>query len=104
MREAYLAELTKIAGEYDAALLPMAENYLLDLRRLAVRLTGLKDNAGTETTRKEAARFMKALVDEPDPFETVPEMPAEVLVAERAFAGGPASGDSGLSHETFGVR
>jgi len=84
MREAYLAELTKIAGEYDAALLPMAENYLLDLRRLAVRLTGLKDNAGTETTRKEAARFMKALVDEPDPFETVPEMPAEVLVAEPA--------------------
>lgn len=80
MREAYLAELTKIAAEYDASLLPMAENYLLELRRLAVRLTGLKDATGTEAARKEAARFMKALGDEPDPFETVPEMSAEALI------------------------
>ncbi len=79
MREAYLAELTKIAGEYDASLLPLAENYLLELRRLAVRLTSLKDTTGTEATREEAARFMKALGDEPDPFETVPEMSAEAL-------------------------
>ncbi|MDD4101839.1 MAG: hypothetical protein PHU80_04315 [Kiritimatiellae bacterium] len=80
MREAYLAELTKIAGEYDAALLPMAENYLLELRGLAIRLTGLKDTTGTESARKEAARFMKALGNDPDPFETVPELPDDVLV------------------------
>jgi hypothetical protein len=84
MREAYLAEIIKIAGEYDAALLPLAENYLLELRRLAVRFADTKDTAGTEAVRKEATRFMKALGSEPDPFETVPEMPAEVLVGTPA--------------------
>jgi len=54
--------------------LPMAEDYVLDLRRIATRMKDAKDTAGQDAVRKEASRFMKALEGEPDAFETVPEL------------------------------
>ncbi|MDR2848938.1 MAG: hypothetical protein LBW77_00085 [Verrucomicrobiota bacterium] len=78
---AYRAALGKIAGDYDASLLPLAEQYVLELKRLSTRMKDAKDAAGSEAVRKEAGRFMKALADEPDPFETVPELTKENVVA-----------------------
>ncbi|MCL1920435.1 MAG: hypothetical protein FWG50_05045 [Kiritimatiellaeota bacterium] len=74
MRGTLHAELGKLAKEYNAALLPMAEDYVIDLRRVAVRMNEAKDAKGQEAVRKEATRFMKALEAEADPFETVPEL------------------------------
>ena len=82
MRSAYRAGLAKIAGDYDVSLLPLAENYVLDLKKLSVRLKEAKDLPGVEAVRKEAGRFMKALGAEPDPFETVPELTSADHVAE----------------------
>jgi len=81
MRGALYTELGKLAEEYNAALLPIAEGYVLDLRRLAARMVEAKDAKGQDAVRKEATRFMKALEAEPDPFETVPELPNDVLHA-----------------------
>lgn len=74
MRGTLYKELGKLAKEYNAALLPMAEDYVLDLRRIATRMKDVKDSAGQEAVRKEASRFMKALESEADAFETVPEL------------------------------
>ena len=74
MRGTLYTELGKLAEEYNAALLPMAENYVIDLRRIATRMSETKDTKGLDVVRKEASRFMKALEGEPDPFETVPEL------------------------------
>ena len=79
MRGVFHAELGKLAEEYNAALLPAAEDYVLDLRRIAVRMSEAKDTPGQEAVRKEATRFMKALDDEPDPFETVPELTDDAI-------------------------
>ena len=81
MRGTLYTELGKLAKEYNAALLPMAEDYVLDLRRTAVRMSEAKDTAGQEAVRKEASRFMKALEAEADPFETVPELTDDVVKA-----------------------
>ena len=78
---AYRTELAGIADARDAALLPIAENYVLELKRLSTRMKDAKDSAGMEAVRKEASRFMKALADEGDPFETVPELTQEDIVA-----------------------
>ncbi len=80
LNAAYRTGLTAIAKEYDASLLPLAENYVLELRRLSTRLKDAKDAAGMETVRKEAGRFMQALAAEPDAFETVPELTADDVV------------------------
>ena len=61
----YRAELAKTAETYNASLLPLAENYVLALKKLSVRMKEAKDAAGSESVRKEAARFMKALGAEP---------------------------------------
>ena len=81
LHTAYQAELVKLAGDRDTALLPLAEHYVLELKRLSTRMKTAKDSAGMEAIRKEAGRFMKALAAEPDPFETVPELPKEDIVA-----------------------
>lgn len=78
-RSTLYAEIAKQAQAYDAALLPLAEDYVLELRKLSKRLKEVKDGAGQEAVRKEAARFMTALASEPDPFETVPELTEEVV-------------------------
>ena len=79
MRDAFYVGLAKIAEAYNAALSPLAEGYVLDLKQLSSRLKEAKDTAGTEAVRKEAGRFMQALGAEPDPFETVPELPKEKI-------------------------
>ena len=79
MRGTLYTELGKLAKEYNDALLPMAEDYVLDLRRISVRMSEAKDTKGQEVVRKEATRFMKALESEPDPFETIPELTEDVL-------------------------
>ncbi len=71
---AYRAELGKLAQAYNAALQPMAENYVLALKNLSSRLKDAKDATGAEAVRKEAARYMRALGADPDPFESVPEL------------------------------
>ena len=71
--------LTRQAEAYNDGLLPLAEDYVLALRRLAGRLREAGDTAGAEAVRTEAQRFMQALADEPDPFETVPELTREHL-------------------------
>ncbi|HNX33318.1 MAG TPA: hypothetical protein PKM57_01735 [Kiritimatiellia bacterium] len=81
IRDAYHAGLAKIAQDYDDALLPGAEDYVLELKKLSSRLKEAKDSAGMEAVRKEAGRFMQALGAEPDPFETVPELTVENLAA-----------------------
>jgi len=81
LRDAYRAGLVKIAQDYDASLLPPAETYVLDLKRLSTRLKEAKDQPGADVVRKEAGRFMQALAAEPDPFETVPELTSENLAA-----------------------
>ena len=81
LSDAYRAGITKIAGDYEASLLPLAENYVLELKKLSARLKEAKDTPGMEAVRKEAGRFMQALTAEPDPFETVPELPPETRVA-----------------------
>ena len=81
IRDAFRAGLVKIAGDYDASLLPLAENYVLELKKLSTRLKEAKDQPGMEAVRKEAGRFMQALSAEPDPFETVPELSSENLVS-----------------------
>ena len=98
---AYQAELVKLAGDRDAALLPIAEQYILELKRLSTRMKTAKDTAGMDAVRKEAGRFMKALEAEPDPFETVPELTKEDIVAapdalrliQEAYAGRRAAND-----------
>ncbi len=81
IRDAFRAGLVKIAGDYDASLLPLAENYVLELKKLSNRLKEAKDQPGMDAVRKEAGRFMQALSAEPDPFETVPELTTENIVA-----------------------
>jgi hypothetical protein len=81
LSDAYRAGLVKLAGDRDAALLPLAENYVLELKRLSTRMKEAKDAAGVEAVRKEAGRFMRALAAEPDPFEAVPELTREDTVA-----------------------
>ncbi len=80
LRAAYLAELVKTADAYNASLLPLAENYVLELKKLSVRLKEAKDQPGMEAVRKEAGRFMRVLAAEPDPFEVVPELTQEAVV------------------------
>jgi hypothetical protein len=82
---AYRAELAKAAEAYNASLLPLAENYVLALKKLSVRMKEAKDAAGSESVRKEAARFMKALGAEPDPFEAVPELTKDATAATEAI-------------------
>ena len=79
MRTTLYTELGKLAKEYNDTLLPIAEDYVLDLRRIATRMKEGGDAAGQEAVRKEASRFMKALEGEADPFETVPELTDEVV-------------------------
>lgn len=81
LREALRTELVKLADSYNASLLPLAENYVLGLKRLSTRLKESKDPLGTEAVRKEASRFMQALGGEPDPFEAVPELTKESVNA-----------------------
>jgi hypothetical protein len=78
---AYRSGLSKIAAEHNDALLPLAESYVLELKQLSARMKASKDTAGMEAVRKEAGRFMQVLAAEPDPFETVPELPRESVVA-----------------------
>jgi len=80
LNAAYRAGLETIAKDYDASLLPLAENYVLELRRLSTRMKEAKDAVGMEAVRKEAGRFMQALAAEPDAFETVPELTADNVV------------------------
>ncbi len=80
LNAAYRTGLESIAKDYDASLLPLAENYVLELRRLSTRMKEAKDAAGMEAVRKEAGRFMQALAAEPDAFETVPELTADNVV------------------------
>ena len=61
LNAAYQKGLTTIAQDYNASLQPLAENYVLELRRLSTRLKEVKDTAGMEAVRKEANRFMQAL-------------------------------------------
>ena len=75
----YRAELVKLAETNNAALAPVAENYVLALKRLSVRFKEAKDAAGSEAVKKEATRFMQALAAEPDPFEPVPELTRDAL-------------------------
>jgi hypothetical protein len=79
MRDAYRADLVKIAEAYNASLLPLAEGYVLDLKQLSARFKEAKDPGGMEAVKKEAGRFMQALAAEPDPFETVPELVKEKI-------------------------
>jgi hypothetical protein len=81
LRTAYRAGLTKIAAAYNDALPPLAEHYVAELKQLSSRMKTAKDTAGMEAARKEAGRFMQALAADPDPFETVPELTQEELVA-----------------------
>ncbi|HRR32581.1 MAG TPA: hypothetical protein P5026_00630 [Kiritimatiellia bacterium] len=81
LQSAYRSGLTAIAKDYDASLLPLAEDYVVELRRLSTRLKEAKDSAGMEAVRKEAGRFMQALGAEPDAFETVPELTKDDMVA-----------------------
>jgi hypothetical protein len=80
LHAAYRTGLESIAKDYDASLLPLAENYVLELRRLSTRMKEAKDAAGMQAVRKEAGRFMQALAAEPDAFETVPELTADNVV------------------------
>ena len=80
LNAAYRAGLTTIAKDYDTSLLPLAENYVLELRRLSTRLKEAKDTVGMEAVRQEAGRFMQALAAEPDAFEAVPELTADNVV------------------------
>jgi len=79
LRATLYTELAKLSDAYNASLLPQAEDYMLALKRLSVRLKDAKDQAGMEAVRKEASRYMAALGADPDPFESVPEMPRDVL-------------------------
>ena len=79
MRGTLYTELGKLAKEYNDTLLPIAEDYVLDLKRIATRMSEAKDTKGQDAVRKEATRFMKALEDEADPFETVPELTEDVV-------------------------
>jgi len=81
MRDAYHASLLKLSESYNASLLPLAESYVLDLKQLSARLKETKDASGMDSVKKEAGRYMQALGAEPDPFETVPELPKEAVVA-----------------------
>ena len=81
MRGTLYTELGKLAKEYNDTLLPLAEDYVLDLRRISDRMREAKDTPGQEAVRKEATRFMKALEGEADPFETVPELTDDVVKA-----------------------
>ena len=81
MRGTLYSELGKLAKEFNGTLLPMAEDYVLDLRRIANRMREAGDTPGQEAVRKEASRFMKALEAEADPFETVPELTDDVVKA-----------------------
>ena len=85
LNSAYRAELDKLAESYNASLLPLAENYVLALKKLSNRLKEAKDAAGMEAVRKEAARFMKALSADPDPFETVPELTKDAFASVEAL-------------------
>ncbi len=105
------AELVKQAEAYNAALLPLAEGYVLALKRLSTRLKESKDPAGIEAVRKEASRFMQALGGEPDPFETVPELTKESLsssvealrLIQDEYAGQRALGDLTRSDRARGL-
>lgn len=81
----YRAELAKQAEAYNASLLPIAESYVLELKKLSARFKAAGDTAGMESVRKEASRFMAALAAEPDPFEPVPELPKESLSGTEAL-------------------
>lgn len=85
LQRAYRAELVKLADAHDASLPPLAEGYVLALKKLSARMKDAGDNAGMEAVRKEAARFMKALASEGDPFEAVPELPKEAVSATEAL-------------------
>lgn len=82
---AYRAELVKIAETNNAALAPLAESYVLALKKLSTRFKEAKDAGGADAVKKEAARYMQALVSEPDPFETVPELTRDALSSVEAL-------------------
>jgi len=85
LNSAYRAELTKLAESYNASLQPLAENYVLALKKLSARLKEAKDTVGMDAVRKEAARFMKALSADPDPFEPVPELTKDAIANVEAL-------------------
>jgi hypothetical protein len=80
MHVTYIQEMKKLADSYNAGLQPMAEDYVLGLRRLSDKFKGAKDEESAAAAKAEAARFVKALAEEPDPFESVPELTAEAIV------------------------
>lgn len=85
LQRAYRAELGKLADAYDASLPPLAGNYVLALKKLSARMKDAKDTMGMDAVRKEAARYMKALASEADPFETVPELPKDAVSGTEAL-------------------
>jgi len=85
VNSAYRAELVKQAQAFNASLAPLAEDYVLSLKKLSVRFKDSKNASGAEAVRKEAARFMQALGAEPDPFESVPELPKDAFSSIEAL-------------------
>lgn len=81
LRAALHKELAALADAYNASLPPLAENYVLALKRLSSRLKDGNAPADADAVKKEAARFLRALAAEPDPFETVPELTADAVSA-----------------------
>ena len=71
---AYRPELVKIAETFNRETSALAEDYVIELRNLSKRMKAQNDTAGLQTVRQEAARYMKALAADPDPFEAVPEL------------------------------
>lgn len=78
----YRAELKKIVDGYNAKVAAMAGDYILELRKISARMKTSGDQAGAAAVKAEAERYLKALKEEPDPFEAVPELTEDALVAK----------------------
>ncbi|MBP5322145.1 MAG: hypothetical protein J6334_14310 [Kiritimatiellae bacterium] len=78
----FQTELKKIADQYNETLPDLAGDYVLELREVMGRLKKAGDETGAAAAKREAARYLEALKAEPDPFETVPELLKESVVAK----------------------
>lgn len=58
----------------------LPKQYLADLEKLAKSFQNDGDLDGILAVKKEEKRFREAIAGEPDPFETVPEMPSDAIV------------------------
>ena len=80
----FAKEFLGIQATYALATNRIPAKYARDLEALQAKFQEAGDLDALLAVKKEVERYRKAKAEETDPFETVPEMPADAIVAEPA--------------------